>query len=226
MSFDPHALTPAELLLVVAQERPGKPFLAYRDGSGELCLHALGDSSRVTIGRHPDSDLVLAWDEEVSRAHAVLERIGGEWAIEDDRLSRNGSFVNGSRIGGRRRLGDRDVVRLGHVELLFRVPGAEGDKTATARDRASLARLSNAQRRVLVALCRPLAAGRVGAPAGNRQIADELGVSVDAVKTQMRSLFTSLEVEDLPQNRKRAELARRAIELGFVSTAELLDNDR
>jgi DNA-binding NarL/FixJ family response regulator len=50
-------------------------------------------------------------------------------------------------------------------------------------------------------------------PATNRAIAEELVLSVEAVKTHIRSLFAKFAVEDLPQNRQRvrlAELAHRA----------------
>ena len=54
---------------------------------------------------------------------------------------------------------------------------------------------------------RPLPPFKDGAafatPATNQAIAEELHLSVDAVKTHMRALFEKLEVEDLPQNRKR-----------------------
>jgi hypothetical protein len=37
----------------------------------------------------------------------------------------------------------------------------------------------------------------------------------------MRALFDRLEIEELPQYRKRVELARRAIDLGLVSARDL-----
>ena len=46
-------------------------------------------------------------------------------------------------------------------------------------------------------------------------------ISTDTVKTHLRALFDAFGVEALPQNQKRAELARRALELGVVSRAEL-----
>ena len=49
--------------------------------------------------------------------------------------------------------------------------------------------LTPAQRRVLVALCRPYKESTFATPASNQQIADELTISVDAVKTTMRKLF-------------------------------------
>jgi pSer/pThr/pTyr-binding forkhead associated (FHA) protein len=40
--------------------------------------------------------------------HAILQRIGGRWTVEDDGLSRNGTFVNGTRLASRVQLRDRD----------------------------------------------------------------------------------------------------------------------
>jgi DNA-binding NarL/FixJ family response regulator len=93
--------------------------------------------------------------------------------------------------------------------------------TAVA-DAAALVRLSDAERRVLVALCRPLAVrGSVAVPASNREIADELHLSVDGVKTHIRALFEKLDIENLPQYQKRTELARRALDTGLVTPRDL-----
>jgi DNA-binding NarL/FixJ family response regulator len=75
---------------------------------------------------------------------------------------------------------------------------------------------------VLVALCRPFAAGRTFAtPASNRAIAEELVVSSDTVKSHMRALFDAFGIGPMPQNEKRAALAREAIERGIVTPREL-----
>lgn len=42
----------------------------------------------------------------------MLEPIGEAWTLVDDGLSRDGSFVNGSRVQGRHRLQDRDRTCL------------------------------------------------------------------------------------------------------------------
>jgi hypothetical protein len=110
MSFPSHSLSPVELAGLVAAEREGSPFVAYKDGEGELRLERLGDSERITIGRGAHNDIVLEWDPEVSRAHAQLDLVDDDWTIVDDGLSRNGTFVNGERIVGRRRLRDGDAV--------------------------------------------------------------------------------------------------------------------
>ena len=217
-----HAGSPRELKDRVAAERRGASFLLYRDDDGRQHLLELGErSGRLTIGRHPDSDVPLPWDSEVSRLHAELERVAGEWTVVDDGRSRNGTFVIGERLLGRRLLADADVIRAGRALLVFRSPAARRFRSTVPETRTVPA-LSPAQRRVLVALCRPFAAGRAFAtPASNRAIAQELVVSSDTVKSHMRALFDAFGIGPMPQNEKRAALARQAIERGIVTPREL-----
>jgi hypothetical protein len=56
----------------------------------------------------------------VSRLHAVIEWTGTYWAVVDDGLSRNGTFVNGERLTGRRRLRSGDVIWIGATEVTYR----------------------------------------------------------------------------------------------------------
>lgn len=180
------------------------------------------DPGSVTIGRGEACDVRLTLDPEVSRLHAELERLGGTWVVVDDGLSRNGTFVNGERIAGRHRLTNGDVLRCGDSLLTFRDPtGASYDSTRPASD-SPAAQVTESQRRVLVALCRPLREGGTYAmPAGNKEIADELVLTVGAVKGHLRALFEKLGVEDLPQNRKRLRLVERAVETGVISLRDL-----
>jgi diguanylate cyclase (GGDEF)-like protein len=72
-------------------------------------------------------DLVLGRDEELpgriddrgmSRRHARIFRLLGEWVIED-LASTNGSFVNGQKLGkGPVRLADGDRIQLGETTVL------------------------------------------------------------------------------------------------------------
>ena len=55
----------------------------------------------------------MPWDPEMSRLHAELVRRAGEWTVSDDGLSQNGTWVNGLRLTGRRRLADGDLLRSG-----------------------------------------------------------------------------------------------------------------
>jgi DNA-binding CsgD family transcriptional regulator len=214
----------SELKARLDAERTGHPFLVYRDGDRRQQLLALDSTVEgLSIGRLPSVDVVLDWDEQVSRLHARLERVEEEWTIVDDGLSRNGTFVNGERIHGRRRLSDGDTLRFGSTTMTFRSPQLEVvPGTAIAGDSPAAIELSGGQRRVLVALCRPYKEGATFAsPATNQQIAEELYLSVDAVKTHLRVLFAKFGVEQLPQNQKRTRLVERAFLSGVINEHDL-----
>jgi DNA-binding CsgD family transcriptional regulator len=49
---------------------------------------------------------------------------------------------------------------------------------------------------------------------------DAVNLSLDAVKTHLRTLFRKLAIEHLPQN-QRARLSEMAVQYGLVSTHEL-----
>ena len=222
MASDLHTASPSELKQRLEAERQGKPFLVYRDGDGVQCIFSLGPSARLTVGRRPANDLALSFDANVSGVHGAFERTGGEWTIVDDGLSRNGSYLNGERILGHRRLRDGDLIRLGATVLVYRAPGEDPYPTAVLDTAGASPSLSATQRRVLVALCRPCK-GAVGpsAPASNREIADELHLSVEAVKAHLRALFSKFSVPDLPHNRKRLRLVAEAFSTGAISPREL-----
>ena len=117
-------------------------------------------------------------------------------------------------------LRDGDVIRVGRTRIRFRAPVAGGgDSTVISSDLAEAAAgVSPAQRRVLVALCRPFKEGAAFAsPATNAQIAAELHLSVDAVKTHLRALFEKFDLADAPQSRKRVDLVQRAMQTGLIS---------
>jgi FHA domain/Bacterial regulatory proteins, luxR family len=206
--------TPADLKAVIEAERTGVPFVHWRTDEGMQQLVLLDtDQQRLTVGRRSDADVALAWDPEVSRAHALLERVGGSWTVVDDGLSRNGTFVNGGRIHGRHPLHDRDRLCFGRTHVIFREPPDpdQGASTAQAPGNHAAVPLSETQRKVLVALCRPVNDSTAATPATNRQIADELFLSVDAVKAHLRVLFERFGAADLPQNEKRARLAAQVL---------------
>jgi predicted component of type VI protein secretion system len=221
-AFAGHSLSPAEHKAMLEAERRGVPFLVYRDGVGDLRLSELGTAERIVLGRAAGNDVALDWDRRVSRAHAQLERVGSDWVLVDDGLSRNGSHVNGERISGRRRLSDGDVLRLGDTTIVFRAPITTFESTI-AEGSGPRPRLTDGERRVLVALCTPFLtdAGPAPVPASNRDIANALHLSLDGVKTHVRSLFAKFDVGELPQYQKRTELARRAVEEGLVTRADV-----
>jgi pSer/pThr/pTyr-binding forkhead associated (FHA) protein len=220
----PHSASPSELKERLEAERRGTPFLVYRDAQGAQRLFELAESvERITVGRSGANDVALHWDAEASRLHAELERLAERWTVSDDELSSNGTYVNGARVGGRRRLRDGDLLRVGRTILLFREPQrGESRVTLAAEELPALPDLSPAQRRVLLSLCRPFKdSTSFTSPATNKQIADELVLSVEAVKSHMRALFQKFAIEDLPHNEKRQRLAEVAFQAGAVAERDL-----
>jgi hypothetical protein len=220
----PHAVSPADLQARLEVERRGVPFLVYLDDERQQHLVELSpEHERLSVGRRSENDVVLAWDSEVSRLHAELERVGGEWTIVDDGLSRNGSFLNGVRIAGRQRLRDGDELTFGDTVVAFRAAAhtVKSMPTLMAAERLAPPELTVMQRKVLLALCRPFKDEPFASPATNQTIADEVFLSVDAVKAHLRAVFQLLGLDHLPQNQKRAKLASDALQHGLVSRREL-----
>jgi hypothetical protein len=76
------------------------------------------DSAPVTLGRSSDNDMELGDDEFASAHHARVEpRRDGVWV--EDVGSTNGTFVNGSKLNGPRKLTPGDVIRVGETDLRF-----------------------------------------------------------------------------------------------------------
>src|SRR5690606_280228 len=89
-----------------------QPRLHWQDEAG---AHERDVEGIVLVGSAPDSDLVMR-DPTVSRLHAELsQRADGLWIR--DLGSRNGTYVDGVRVGSAR-LHDRARVRLGDTELV------------------------------------------------------------------------------------------------------------
>lgn len=218
------AASAPELKAQIEAERAGQPFLVYRDGGDEQRIVAIeAGATELWVGRSESADVRLEWDEEVSALHAQVAVIRGECTLIDDGLSRNGSYVDEERVHGRRLLRDGDALRFGRTIVIFRRPGDSiPDPTVVAAEGSAAASISPAQRKVLLALCRPYKdGGSFATAATNQEIGAELHLSVDAVKTHMRALFEKLGVGELPQNQKRVALVERALQSGVVKRREL-----
>lgn len=223
--FSAHSSTPGELKEQIAAERAQMPFVVYRDADDQQQIHTLDPSSgRLRVGRDPMCELCLAHDDRVSRLHAELENVGDVWTLADHGLSRNGTFVNEERVSGQRALHDGDVLRIGGTHLLFRSPADPATRPTRTATGGAPPQLSDTQRRILVALCRPYREGTPFAtPASNREIADEVFLSVDRVKAHLGALFELLGIEEERQTHKRARLAETALRTGLVSRREIED---
>jgi class 3 adenylate cyclase len=133
----PRPIGARELKDVIDIKRKGVPFLLYRDDSGAQRAFLLEEDRPVTIGRGEEVDVRLAWDMSVSLLHAEAIRLGAHWLIGDDGVSRNGTFVNGERLDGRRRLRDGDLLRVGRTTLAFNEPSTHRRDATTITDTAS-----------------------------------------------------------------------------------------
>ena len=215
--------TPEDLEARRDAEKSGSPFLLLRDDQGAQRIIELDErAGSVTVGRRQEADVPLAWDPEVSRLHAELEFKAGEWTLCDDGFSQNGTYVNGLRIHGRRRLTDGDLVRIGQTAIAFCDPGVSGLGVTLAPGELGIApKFSEQQQRILRALCRPLMGDGEGVnPASDEEIASATGIPQDIVTTELDHLGRSFGLQDMPPDDRRAEIALLALRSGLVKADE------
>lgn len=90
------------------------PVPSANTGTNKVGLAAhLKNKSQITIGRHPDCDIVID-DSVVSRKHASIERKGNDYFVEDFG-SLNGTFVNQNRIkaNSKVKITPDDIIYIG-----------------------------------------------------------------------------------------------------------------
>lgn len=92
------------------------------------------ESAKAVMGRHPQCDIVIDVGA-VSRQHAQIIQEGDGFFVEDLH-SRNGTYVNGELIQGRRRLAENDRLRICDVLFSFHEGDAPSKITATMTDTA------------------------------------------------------------------------------------------
>ena len=76
------------------------------------------DRDRFSLGRSSTNELCYADDVGLSRQHLALERDGNTWTVRD-LGSKNGTFVNGSRITEPYTVSPNDRIAAGHLVLEF-----------------------------------------------------------------------------------------------------------
>ena len=94
--------------------------LILRSDNGEVLQDYTLDKYEMSIGRTPNSDILLSKDKLTSRRHATIHYENGEYVLRDER-SANGTFVNGQQLKEMtpRTLQDGDHVGIGEHELVF-----------------------------------------------------------------------------------------------------------
>ncbi|HXV92135.1 MAG TPA: FHA domain-containing protein, partial [Pseudonocardia sp.] len=158
-------------------------------------------------------------DGQVSRVHAVFERLAGGWCVRDV-SSRNGTFVNGSRVTGEARLGPGDEVRVGRTRIVLRGDRAADDPGATEAQ-APPPPLTPRERDVLVQLFAPMTSSEMFTePASTKAIAAALWISEAAVKQHLLNLYDKFGVAGEGE-RRRTRLANEALRRGAITLAEV-----
>jgi len=98
----------------VAASPPAAPCCWIVLGGREI---PLTDGAHL-VGRDLEASIRLDWPT-VSRRHARIDIGGGEARVQD-LGSKNGTYLHGARITGEAPLRDRDQIRFGSVEVVFR----------------------------------------------------------------------------------------------------------
>lgn len=165
------------------------------------------------------SDLAITWDGGVSRVHAEVFWLGGEWFVEDDGFSRFGTFVDGVRVRRRHRLRHDEAIRVGNTDIVFvdplRFDGSLLGATSPPLDH--IPGLSNRHRLILQVLASPYLANTYAKPATNREIGAALCLSEARIKELLREIAELLDVSGVGRLAVRRELVAEAVRRGLVS---------
>ena len=181
----------------------------------------LDGRATISIGKSAATDLVIDGDPAVSRLHAKLEPVGPGWCITD-LGSTNGTTINGERQVAPRTLHDGDEIVLGRTRLVFRDLNSRPE--ATTDRLVAPPRLTSAEHRVLVELCRPVLDGRAFTPpASVRAIAETLCVTESAVKQHLDHLCDKFGIYREAGDSRRVRLANEALQRGAVTLSHLRD---
>ena len=215
--------TPEEQKARRAAELRGAPFLVYRDDKGRQKIVELDETTRtLAVGRRFEADIALPWDREVSRLHAQFEFRAGEWTVDDDGWSQNGTFVNEIRLDGQRRLQDGDIIRCGKTNIAFvNTRNMSVEMTLVPGELSATPRFSQQQQQILRELCSPLLGDGEGvSPLADDEIAERLGTDQKTVTTELEHLASTFGLSEMPFFERRAEIAMLALRSGLVKTDE------
>lgn len=109
-----------EDLDTIARLSPGSALLISTRGAASGSRYLL-DENEISVGRDPHADILLD-DSTVSRAHAVFQRVGETFEV-NDAGSLNGTYVNRERVN-HAMLRNGDEIMIGKFRLVFFAPQA------------------------------------------------------------------------------------------------------
>ena len=119
-------------------ERPAKFIL--RADNGDVLQEYVLEKPEISIGRAPNSDILLSKDKLTSRRHATVSYENGKYVLHDER-SANGTFVNGQQLEEMATydLQEGDHVGIGEHELIFRDFGSSASTSDNVSDMPTVA---------------------------------------------------------------------------------------
>lgn len=154
------------------------------------------------IGRSLANEVVVQ-DAEVSRHHASVEARDTEYILSDGG-SRNGTYLNGTRIQGPVRLKPGDRIEVGNTQIIFEWPGAPGIAPMLSEEATIAATLLPPSRFTVVLTMN-----------GFQKVAEQ----ADATKLDA-ALATCREQVDQIVHRERLGVARFAGDLVIIDASE------
>ncbi|MDD3279892.1 MAG: type VII secretion protein EssC [Lachnospiraceae bacterium] len=77
----------------------------------------LHDAEELKVGRNQDNDITYQFMDFISKYHAVFQRTGGQWYVED--ISTNGVFFQGKRLTGRKLLQLGDQIHIFGLHFVY-----------------------------------------------------------------------------------------------------------
>lgn len=120
-SLEPDANSSAAPVAQATLDKIENPaHLILRADTGEVLQDYTLEKPEISIGRAPNSDVLLSKDKLTSRRHATIRYENGNYVLRDER-SANGTFVNGQQIEEMtpRILQESDHIGIGEHELIF-----------------------------------------------------------------------------------------------------------
>lgn len=179
------------------------------------------DGDKCTLGRSSTNDYVLLDDPTVSGEHLEFRRTPTTWFVKD-LDSTNGTFLNGTRLVGERRLHDRDEILVGNHHL--NIHSTDIEQSTHKHDvLRQLPDISRREKAVLAALCRPIKPGdRVATPATVQEVAQELDLGEVAVRKNLSRLYKKFGIHD---GDRRHKLAAEAFKHHLVPPSDLENTD-
>jgi pSer/pThr/pTyr-binding forkhead associated (FHA) protein len=153
----------------------------------------------VSIGRDRANDLAITNDTKISRVHAQFRWRDEQWTLVDLGSS-NGTTVNMHGIV-QHPLRDGDRITFGSTTVVYMASDDQNATEVGSGMRSKALELSPRERQVIALIAQGLT---------DREIGERLFISVSTVRSHLDR------IADRTGFRRRAELTRLALELGFA----------